>query len=83
MSKQQSPVFQNYEEAIERLVQITSQLESGDVGLEQSIALYTEGLKIAQVCNEKLTEAETAIKLIVEKNGVTEEVDFEGERGEQ
>ena len=37
-------------------------LEAGELSLEQSIALYTEGVKIAGVCNKKLAEAEAQVK---------------------
>ena len=71
--------YKDYESAIERLEQITASLESGDVKLEDAIALYTEGLEIARYCDQRLGEAEKKIKIITENNGVLEEVDFEAE----
>ena len=64
---------------MERLEEITEQLESGEPKLEEAIDLYTEGLQIAKFCDGKLSEAEAKIKLIAEKNGVAAEVDFEEE----
>ena len=69
--------YKDYESAIERLEQITEQLESGEAGLEQAIELYTEGLEIAQFCDKKLTEAENKIKIITEKSGQLVEEGFE------
>ena len=71
--------YKDYESAIERLEQITASLESGDVKLEDAIALYTEGLEIARYCDQKLGEAEKKIKVITENNGILEEGDFEAE----
>ncbi len=69
--------YKDFESALERLEEITELMESGDVSLEQSIDLYTEGLEIAKYCNKKLSEAERKIKIIKEKGGMTVEQDFE------
>lgn len=74
-----APKFKDYESAIKRLEQITVELESGEVGLEQSIQLYTEGLQIAKLCDEKLNEATRTIKLVTEQNGLITESDFSKE----
>ncbi len=71
--------YKDYESAIERLEEITGQLESGESSLDESINLYTEGLKIAEQCHQRLAEAEKKIKMITEKNGIAVETDFETE----
>ncbi|MFH1700292.1 MAG: exodeoxyribonuclease VII small subunit [Candidatus Zixiibacteriota bacterium] len=53
--------YKDFEGAINRLEEITEQLESGELSLEDSITLYTEGVEIAGICNKKLTEAEGKI----------------------
>ena len=73
---------QDFESAVERLEEITDKLEAGDVSLEESIKLYTEGLEIAGVCDKKLAEAEKKIKIIREKSGSRFEEDFEEEEEE-
>lgn len=77
MTAKAKPQYKDFESALERLEEITDQLESGDSSLEESIELYTEGLKIAKFCNDTLTDAEKKIKLIVKDSEVAEEVDFE------
>jgi len=73
--------YKDYESAMTRLEEITEQLESGEVKLEEAIGLYTEGLEIARFCNEKLNEADAKIKIIADKDGRLEEEDFaEGEQ---
>ncbi|PWB68839.1 exodeoxyribonuclease VII small subunit [candidate division GN15 bacterium] len=69
--------YKDFESAMQRLQEVTAQLESGEVKLEEAIELYTEGLEIARQCDLKLTEAEKKIKIIMEKNGRIEEEDFE------
>ena len=75
--------YTDYESALERLEEITEQLESGEVKLEEAIKLYTEGLEIAKYCDGKLAEAEEKIKVIVEKNGLFAEDDFESDEDEE
>ena len=75
MSERKQP--KNFESALERLEEITTALESGDVALEESIELYTEGVELAKLCERKLGEAEKKVKLIVSENGVVAEADFE------
>jgi exodeoxyribonuclease VII small subunit len=69
--------YKDFESALSRLEEITELMESGDVPLEQSIDLYTEGLEIAKYCSQKLSEAESKIKIIKEKSGKLIEQAFE------
>jgi exodeoxyribonuclease VII small subunit len=69
--------YKDFESALKRLEEITELMESGDVSLEASIDLYTEGLEIAKYCNNKLAEAEKKIKIIKEKGGMLVEQEFE------
>lgn len=71
--------IKDFETAVNRLEEITEQLESGEVTLEESMALYTEGMEIAAFCNKKLAEAEKKIKVIKEQNLELIEESFEEE----
>lgn len=72
----------NFESALERLEEITGQLESGEASLEQSIELYTEGLQLAKDCHQKLDAAEKKIKIITEKNNIPVEAEFDSEEAD-
>ncbi len=76
--------YKDFEGALKRLEEITELMETGDVSLEASIELYTEGLEIAKYCNSKLSDAEKKIMIIKEKSGKLVEEEFEesGESGE-
>ncbi len=69
--------FKDFETAIARLEEITDQLESGEIKLEESIALYTEGVEIAEFCNKKISEAEKKITKLKEQNKELVEVPFD------
>ncbi|ANE48066.1 exodeoxyribonuclease VII small subunit [Paenibacillus swuensis] len=58
-----------FEEAMEKLEDIVSRLESGDVPLEQAIELFQEGMKLSQVCGSKLEQVERKIETLMEENG--------------
>ena len=51
----------NFEESLNRLQEISNSLESGDVGLEESIKLYEEGINLAKLCYTTLKEAELKV----------------------
>jgi len=54
-----------FEEALTALEQVVSQLEGGQVPLEQSIALYERGDALKKHCEAKLGEAELKVEKIV------------------
>ncbi|WP_448586828.1 exodeoxyribonuclease VII small subunit [Thermaurantiacus sp.] len=53
-----------FEDALKRLETIVRQLESGDVPLERSIALYEEGRRLKAHCEAKLASVEARIRAI-------------------
>ena len=48
----------SFEEAFTRLKQVVTDLESGDMTLDQATKKYEEGMKLAQACNRFLTQTE-------------------------
>ena len=64
---------QTFEQAMNRLEEISQNLESGDIPLEESIKLYEEGIKLVEFCQGKLTDAEKK----VQKLARTDEGKFE------
>lgn len=59
-----------FEQAIERMEQIISRLSGGNLGIDESVALYEEGVKLAAFCDEKIKEAQRKITLLQEKENV-------------
>jgi len=55
------------EEALAKLEQITQQLEGDDLGLEQAIALFDEGLGLAATVKHQLKEAKLKVEQVLEK----------------
>ena len=67
----------NFEQAMERLEKITSELSREGITLEQSLALYEEGVALARMCNQCLEDTERKIKTLqISADGEIEEKDF-------
>ena len=64
----------NFESNLKKLELIVEKLESGDIGLEESVKLYEEGMKIKKICDKKLKDIEMQIKKIkIEDNKILKE----------
>ena len=57
----------SFEDAMRELEKVVSDLERGDVPLEQSITLYERGAQLKQRCQTKLKEAEEKVALITQE----------------
>jgi len=66
VSDEQTPIeTMSFEAALAELEGIVQQLESGDVELEKSIAIYERGAALKAHCETKLREAELKVEKIV------------------
>ncbi|MCX5656018.1 MAG: exodeoxyribonuclease VII small subunit [Planctomycetota bacterium] len=83
--KSDDPAELPFEERLARLEQIVTKLESGDVGLDESLKLYAEGAGLIKDCRKTLAEAEKKIAKLTEDAAgklATEPLEAEGEGGE-
>ena len=58
----------NFEDLLRRLQEISELLENEEVGLDNSIKLYEEGIKLSKLCYKKLNEAELKISELKKDN---------------
>ena len=65
----------SFEEKIKKLENIVTELESGEVPLDDAINKYTEAMKLSKECSNKLTEVSEKVNKILSENGTLE--DFE------
>ncbi|MBK5962246.1 exodeoxyribonuclease VII small subunit [Rhodoplanes elegans] len=54
----------SFERALEELESIVERLESGNVPLEESVAIYERGEGLKRRCEELLTQAEARVQKI-------------------
>jgi exodeoxyribonuclease VII small subunit len=55
-----------FKEAIEELEKITDSLESGELELEKSLALFERGVELIKYCQDKLDGAQAKVELLVD-----------------
>ena len=68
-----------FEEAMKRLEEIVRKLEGGNALLDESLALYEEGVGLVKFCNDTLDNATAKVRVLTRYglNGeVTGEEDF-------
>ncbi len=58
----------NFEAALAELEKIVSQMESGNLPLEQSLSAYKRGAELLQSCQKSLTDAEQQVRILTEAN---------------
>lgn len=58
-----------FEESLEELEKLVSELEKGNVPLEDAINKYTEAMELAKVCSEKLNNATEKVNKILAEDG--------------
>jgi exodeoxyribonuclease VII small subunit len=69
--------LKDFEKSLQRLEKIVSHMESGELGLEESLAQFENGIKLARTCQDTLTNAEFRVEQLIEKNGLQQTVPFE------
>lgn len=75
MPTKKQPTF---EEAMSRLEVIVSQLEKGDLPLEEALALFEEGAGLMKQCSKALNQAEQKVaKLLPGAGGLPVEESME------
>ena len=51
----------SFEDGYDRLEQVIQKLEQGELSLEESVALFEEGIQLAEHCEHKLDDAELRV----------------------
>ena len=59
----------SFEEAMSKLETIIKKMESGTSSLDDAINDYTEGMRLARMCGDKLNSATEKVNKILLENG--------------
>lgn len=65
----------NFEEELKELQTIVSNLENGDIPLEDALEQFQTGVKLSRNLNKKLTEAEETVAKLIESDGAERKLD--------
>lgn len=55
-----------FEQAMKQLEKLIESLESGQMGLDESIKIFEEGMALSEHCEEKLREAEAKVEILLQ-----------------
>ena len=55
-----------FEDALARLETIVSELEKGDLPLNDSLKMFEEGIKLSKTCLKMLDDAERRVEIMVQ-----------------
>lgn len=58
-----------FETALKRLEGVVEKLENGELSLEGALKQYEEGVRLADICSRRLTEAEKKIEVLMKTSG--------------
>ncbi len=68
---------QGFDAILVRLREVVGQLESGELSLEQALAIYEEGVQLARKGQQLLATAEKRVEILVSASGGVEAAPFE------
>ncbi len=66
-----------FEDCLQELEKIVKELENGNVDLDDAINKYTEAMKLAKFCSEKLNDATEKVNKILTEDNKLEEFNAE------
>ena len=66
----------SFEETIKELEKIATELENGDLSLEDSVSKFEEGMNLSKQCNDLLENAEKRITILLKDGEETKEESF-------
>jgi len=75
-AEQNEPDFEN---TLKQLEEIVSRLENNDLSLEEALKDFEQGIKLAQLGQERLQQAEQHIQILLQKNESAKLSDYQAE----
>ena len=66
----------NFEEAMEKLEKISTELEDGKLTLDGCVEKFAAGMKLSKACNDIWEKAEKKITMLVRDGENLKELDF-------
>jgi exodeoxyribonuclease VII small subunit len=70
----------SFEASLEELERIVKELEKGDLPLEQSLALFENGMRLSAECKRQLEDAESRVEILMKRGAEVVAVPFQPEK---
>ncbi|HGX93584.1 MAG TPA: exodeoxyribonuclease VII small subunit [Candidatus Tenderia sp.] len=67
----------DFETALAELETLVTQMEAGDISLEESLKLFERGVSLTSNCQQALTEAQQKVQILLQKTEQAQAEDFE------
>ncbi len=77
MADNETDKLKEFEKSLQQLEKIVGRMESGELGLEESLAQFEQGIKLARACQDTLANAELKVEQLIEQNGLQQSVPLE------
>lgn len=59
----------DFEQALQQLETLVTDMEKGELSLEEALQAFEAGIKLTRECQARLTEAEQKVQLLLEQQG--------------
>lgn len=69
----------DFENTLKQLEEIVSRLENNDLSLEEALKDFEQGIKLAQLGQERLQQAEQHIQILLQKSESAKLSDYQAE----
>jgi len=56
----------NFEQSLERLEKIISEMENAEPDLDKALSLFSEGIELVKFCSSKLNETKKKIEILID-----------------
>jgi len=67
----------SFEDALESLETLVAEMEGDDLPLEKMILGYEEGVRLRNICERRLEEAQAKVEMIRDRGTATDDVELE------
>ena len=64
-----APKAETFEKSLESLEELVRELEAGDKGLDESLALFEKGVVLTKELSQRLDEAKTKVESLSKEGG--------------
>lgn len=69
--------IKDFEKSLHQLEQIVQHMENGELGLEDSLKKFEQGIQLAKSCQSALASAELKVNQLIEQNGLLQTMPFD------
>jgi exodeoxyribonuclease VII small subunit len=77
MSKKSTATEPDFEATLKQLEELVEKLESGDLGLADSLGHFEQGIKLSRQCHQMIDQARQTVELLSKVDDESSAQDFE------